>query len=271
MLIAQLSDLHIRAPQRTVYGCVDTAGLLEQALCSLKAMPVRPDVVLITGDLTDHGQPEEYEHLRALLTGLPFPLLMVPGNHDRRGALRTAFAGFDTVMPDRGPIQYVVDDYEVRLIGLDSVSEGQHHGELGWDRLRWLDQRLAEARDRPTVLFMHHPPFQTGYALMDRNGCRDGRKLGAVMEQHPQVQRVLCGHLHRTVQVLWHGTMGCVAPSTAHQMHLDLRAAPEQRFCLEPPGFLLHWHEAGNPMATHACSSGHFPAHDIQQALARSA
>lgn len=271
MLIAQLSDLHIRAPRDKVYGCVDTAAMLRQAVTRLKSLATPPDLVLITGDLTDRGQPQEYDHLRALLADLPYPLFLIPGNHDRRIALRAAFAAADTRFPAEGPIQYVVDDFEVRLIALDSVDEGEHHGELGWERLRWVDERLAEAPERPTIIFMHHPPFHTGYAAMDRIACRDGHQLGAVIEKHPQVQRVLCGHVHRPIQVPWHGTLGCVAPSTAHQMSLDFRPDSDEQFTLEPPGFLLHWHQPGSLMATHTCVTGHFPAHDIRSALARSA
>ncbi|WP_242469881.1 metallophosphoesterase [Rhodospirillum rubrum] len=86
MLIAQTSDLHIRPPGMLVGGVVDTAAALEACVAHLQALPLRPDLLLITGDLTQQGRPEEYAHLRRLLAPLGLPLLVCPGNHDDRAA-----------------------------------------------------------------------------------------------------------------------------------------------------------------------------------------
>lgn len=259
MLIAHLSDPHIRPPGRLAYGRVDTAAFLRQAVSRLAALDTRPDAVVMTGDLTDCGLPEEYALLRDILAGLPVPFFLVPGNHDRPENLYRAFADVWPDSDDPQRMQYVVDVGEVRLIALNSVMAGKPWGELGGERLRWLDARLSEAPGRPTMIFMHHPPFATGMVPMDRIGCRDGDRLGEVIRRNPQVQRVLCGHLHRSIQVSWSGTVGCVAPGTAHQLALDLQQDRTEQFCLEPPGFLLHLWQPGTGTATHTCLTGDFP------------
>lgn len=259
MLIAQLSDPHIRPPACKAYGCIDTARLLRQAVAKIGAMERSPDVVLITGDLTDCGLVEEYVHLRELLSGLSAPVFMVPGNHDRRENLRAVFADQCPELDLPGHMHYVVDRFVVRLIALDSVVDGQPHGELGSQCLGWLDERLADDPQRPTVLFMHHPPFRTGFAAMDRIGCRDGGQLGALVQRYPQVERVLCGHVHRAIQMPWCGSLACVGPSTAHQMALDLGSGRPEQFCLEPPGFLVHLWQGADGMVTHTCVTGDFP------------
>ena len=97
MLIAQITDLHARPRGLPAYRVSETNSLIERAVDALLALRLRPDVVLVTGDLTDCGLPEEYAHLRTLLGRLPMPVYVVPGNHDRREELRDAFADWPGV------------------------------------------------------------------------------------------------------------------------------------------------------------------------------
>nr|WP_229636152.1 metallophosphoesterase [Pseudomonas syringae] len=92
VLIAHLSDLHIR-PQGMLYqGLVDSNTMCEQAIAHLNRLTPRPDVVIITGDLVDEGLPQEYAMARTLLAGIEQPLLMIPGNHDDRTLMGSIFS-----------------------------------------------------------------------------------------------------------------------------------------------------------------------------------
>src|SRR5207244_13210507 len=122
-----------------------------------------PDAIVSTGDLVESGEPEEYEHLRALLAPLRMPVFAIPGNHDAREPMRQAFGG-DGYLPAQGFLNYVIEDYPLRIIGLDTLIPGEGGGVLCPDRLRWLDEILARATERPTLVMMHHPPFVTGIA-----------------------------------------------------------------------------------------------------------
>src|SRR5438477_2286429 len=110
--------------------------------CGRRDQPARPDVAVVTGDLVDHGEPPEYEHLRALLAPLAMPVFVIPGNHDAREPLRAAFAA-DGYLPTDGFLQYAIEDYSVRLIGLDTLIPGQGGGLLCAEQLAWLDHALA--------------------------------------------------------------------------------------------------------------------------------
>jgi hypothetical protein len=155
-------------------------------------------------------------------------------------------------------MQYAVEADPVRLLALDTLVAGEHHGLLCDERLAWLDARLSEAPDRPTVVFMHHPPFATGIPPMDRYGLRRPETLGAIIRQHPQVERILCGHLHRPIQVRWHGTVATTAPSTAHQVALNLEEMP-LAFVMEPPACQLHLWEPGTGLISHTSYVGDYP------------
>lgn len=245
MLIAQISDLHIRPRGQLAYGVSETNLFAEHAIHALLRLDPQPDCVLVTGDVTDCGLEEEYAIAAELLSRLPFPAYAVPGNHDQREPFRRAFAASD-YLPDTGPLNFTVWCMSIRIIGLDSLVPGSSHGELSPGTLSWLDRTLAEQPEAPTLVMLHHPPFDTGIGHMDKARLLEGAEgLERVIAAHPQVQRVLCGHVHRSIQQVFGGTLCQIAPSVGHQVALDLHQDAASCFVLEPPEFLLHRFERG--------------------------
>jgi 3',5'-cyclic AMP phosphodiesterase CpdA len=255
MLIAQISDMHVKAEGELLYRRIDTAGFLERAVAHVGALDPRPEVVLATGDLVDGGKPEEYAHLRRLLAPLAMPVHLIPGNHDARDVLREVFPDH-TYLPPTGFLQYAIEGLPVRLIALDTLVPGKGYGELCAERLGWLEARLGES-DRPTILFMHHPPFDCGIAVFDDTRLMRGEpQLAALVRRHGNVERVMCGHVHRPIQVRWAGTMASIAPSTAHQATLDLHDKAPLSMMMEPPGLALHLWRPGTGLVTHVSYIG---------------
>ncbi|WP_018263183.1 phosphodiesterase [Methylobacterium sp. WSM2598] len=260
MLIAQITDLHLRPRGRPAYRVAETNMLVERAVDALASLQPRPDVVLVTGDLTDCGLPEEYALLRGLLGRLPLPVFVVPGNHDRREALRAALPAAWLPGAMEEFVQYVVDDWPVRLIGLDTLVAGASHGALCARRLAFLEEALAAGGDRPTLVFLHHPPFACGMEGMDRIRLLDGEpRLRALIEAHPNVERILCGHHHRPIQMRYAGTIAQVAPSVAHQVALDLNPGRESGLVLEPPAFQLHRYAPETGIVSHMVYVERYP------------
>jgi 3',5'-cyclic-AMP phosphodiesterase len=258
MLIGQISDLHIKADGKLSYRVVDTAGMLARCIEHVLALKQRPDAVVVTGDLVDFGKPEEYATLKALLAPLPMPYYLIPGNHDERGAMRAAFSDHAYLRQSDVFVQYAIDDWPVRIVALDTVIPGQSGGELCSDRLAWLESTLAAQPGKPTVVIMHHPPFETGIGHMDKIGLDGAPGLAAVIARHPNVERVLCGHIHRPIQMRFAGTIASVCPSPAHQVALDLAPDAPSRFRMEPPGYQLHKWTAGNGIVSHTAFIGEF-------------
>jgi len=258
MLIAQITDMHLKPEGQLAYGRVDTGPYLRRAVAELARLDPQPDIALITGDLVDAGVPEEYALLRTILAELPMPFFLIPGNHDARGPLVEAFR-HHTYWPAGGDLlNYVVDDYPVRLIALDTTIPGSPAGEFSAASGGWLAAKLAEEPERPTIIFMHHPPFTTGIAHMDRMGLAGTDRLAAVVARHPQVERVLCGHLHRPIQARFAGTLASTAPATAHQVTLDLKPGARGTFIMEPPGYQLHRLQEGVGVVSHTAMIGDF-------------
>ncbi len=223
----------------------------------LNALSPRPDVVLATGDLVERGQVDEYERLRDILASLAMPLYLIPGNHDDRENLVRTFDRHRYLPRDAGFLQYVVDDWPVRLVALDTLIPGKSGGRLCPERLQWLDARLAEGPDRVTVVLMHHPPFLTGIRKMDQMGLDGVSDLETLIRRHPQVERIVCGHLHRFIVRRFAGTLACTSPATAHQIALDLGQVATLATVMEPPGCLLHlWLGDGAGLVSHVSLIG---------------
>ncbi len=272
MLVAQITDMHIlaagklfHAPNRATppgadpgWSRIDTAAHLARAVAALNALKPRPDVNLITGDLVEHGNADEYANLRDLLAPLAMPYFLIPGNHDNRDGLREAFAGHG-YFPAAGFLQYVVEDHPLRIVALETHIPGAGGGELCAERLGWLDDALAAQPKKPTLVMMHHPPFASGIEHMDRSGLRDPAAFAAVIARHPQVERILCGHLHRTIDRRFAGTVAGTCPATAHQLVLDLNPGTPAEFIFEPPGYQLHLWREGEGLVTHTAVFGDWP------------
>lgn len=256
MLLAQISDLHILAPGSLAYGRIDTALYLSRCVDALNRLDRRPDAVLVTGDLVDNGHPDAYRHLRALLAPLDAPWYLMVGNHDDRAALRAVFDDRPELSACGEFVQYAFDAGNLRVIALDTLSPGNDGGNLCATRLAWLAEQLDAARSMPVVIALHHPPFVSGIRFMDeiRLDPADGARLEALVRQHPNVERVICGHVHRAIVARFGGTIAWSAPSTAHQVALELRDDGPAAYVMEPPGFALHLYTAESGLVTHYVS-----------------
>ncbi len=253
--ILQLTDLHVRPKGMAAYRVCESTVLTERALRAAARM--QPDVVIITGDLTDCGLVAEYELLAGMLNRhLAMPVYVIPGNHDRREVLLEHLPG----TRHHGEfVQYAIDAGPVRLVMLDTVVPGAGHGSLDGGRLEWLDHTLAAASSQPTMIGMHHPPFLCDIAHMDQINLLDHAAFAAVIARHPQVQRIVCGHHHRPVAAQVAHAVASISPSVAHQVELDLDPAAPPAFVLEPPAFQMHLWSPASGFVSHTVMVESYP------------
>jgi 3',5'-cyclic AMP phosphodiesterase CpdA len=249
MLIAQLSDLHLCAG-----GFLATKNVYaERAVDAVMRLDPRPDVVILTGDLTEFGTAEEYDLLLRLIGPLPMPVYAIPGNHDIREAMRASFRPFG-FLPEAGPLSFVVETRPVRLIGLDSIIPGRVEGALPAATLDLLDQALSSAPGTPTLVFLHHPPMACGAASKDGIRLFSGaERLAEIVSRHAQVERIVAGHHHRAIQARFGGTLCQVAPPVRYMSPAERGEEARHETDEEPPGFLLHRWVPGAGLATHLC------------------
>ena len=260
MLICQLTDLHVRPVGEAANRLVETNLFTERAFRAVSRLIPRPDVVVITGDLTESGQDAEYANVaRMLRKYLPMPVFVIPGNHDQRAPFREAFRHLPGVTADPHYVQYAVEDHAVRLVMLDTLVPGAAHGELGAEQLEFLDRTLAAVPDKPTIVAMHHPPFVCGIAHMDRINLRTAREFTAVIARHRQVERIICGHHHRPVVARVAHAIASISPSVAHQVEMSLDPHDAGAFIFEPPAFHLHRWTPTDGIVSHTLYVEDFP------------
>jgi 3',5'-cyclic AMP phosphodiesterase CpdA len=259
MRVAQLTDLHVGYRLRVGNGEVDTVDQVRRAVAHVNGLEGPVDRVVLTGDLTADGRPEEYAALRRLLDDLEPAYHVLPGNHDERRALLEAFGDAPGLEAHGGFVHFVVDDLPLRLVGIDTSEPGRVSGRLCEARLAWLDERLGQAPELPTLLCMHHPPFVTGMAAFDAGGFEGADRLAALLEAHPQVRALIAGHVHRPISVAWCGRLGFVAPSASFQFGLEFRHGMPLARVLEPPGIgLISWGPQTG-LAAHVAYVGAYP------------
>jgi 3',5'-cyclic AMP phosphodiesterase CpdA len=259
MLIAQISDPHIRPSGVLYQGLVDSNAMFQAAVDHLNALSPAPDLVLLSGDVVDEGTPAEYAMARDMLSRLRAPVLAIPGNHDERETFRSHFAA-DGYLPAEGPLHFVAGDRgPVRIVAVDVTVPGLHHGEVDDAAAAWLDGELAAEPDRPTIVMLHQPPFDSGIPYIDTYNCRQGGRLADIVARYPAVERIVCGHIHRSMQLRFAGTLLCTAPSTTTAIALRLQADAKPASHIEPPAFLLHHWKPDTGLITHVVPIGTFP------------
>lgn len=244
MLIAQVTDLHIGFDRDNPHEVnVRRLNLVIDKINDIRPVP---DLLLVTGDLVEHGDDEDaYAHAHALAGRWRGPTLFALGNHDLRANFRKALP--QVPADGDGFIQY--DEYHggIRLIVIDTVEEGRHGGAFCERRAEWLAERLAEDRTTPSLVVLHHPPVDTGIPWMSADP-REGwvQRLKAVIEPAQQVKALLAGHVHRPIAAQFAGKPLIVCPSTAPMVALDLDDVdpgyPDGRALIiaDPPAFALH-------------------------------
>ncbi len=243
MLVGQITDIHVGYER----GNREEGNVLRlrQVIDRLCNGPNRPDLLLLTGDLTEHGDAESYAVLAEELRACAIACHAIPGNHDRREALAAAFPPPGRM--DQGFIQYAIETAGLRMLFLDTLEEGRHGIAFCAARAAWLTAELERVPDQPVLIVMHHPPFDSGIEWMDPPpGSQAIARFHAAVAPHRDRARVISGHLHRVIHANREGVSMMSAPSIAPPVGLDLRPldvdAPDHRALItrEPPGYALH-------------------------------
>ncbi len=250
MLIAQISDLHLAEWGQKTFGIAPMAEHLERCVQHINNLPIPPDLVLVTGDITNNGLLEEAERAAHILARLHAPWYILPGNHDDRATLRAAFPPETWPTEHATFIQYTIETEPLRLIGLDTIIPGAPGGEICPDRAVWLEAQLAQEPEKPTLLFMHHPPARFNVIETDIDGFIGAERLQQIVARHPQVQRILAGHIHLASFTQWGSVAVSTAPSMGMHLYMDL-TMQRSAYILDDPGYQLHLWTADQRLITH--------------------
>lgn len=224
--LLQLSDPHLMADAEGTLLGMPLRDSLRRVVAEAKQDD--PDLVLVSGDLSQDGSPASYDAVADALEPLNAPCLGLPGNHDAPSALR------DTLRHSPFRPNRAFNMGRWRGVLLDSAVPDADHGRLSASALDALDSELSAHPDRPTVLALHHAPVSVGSAWLDPINLRDPDGFRSVVEAHSQVRLILFGHVHQAVEAQWNDVSLYGCPSTCFQF-----APGQDTFALDsaPPGY----------------------------------
>lgn len=256
--IAQITDAHVGRVIPFRGGVVDLYQQLQKGVDHLNRLDPQPDLLVFTGDITNHGSTNEYQRVKSLLGKLEMPCYLAVGNHDHRERLKEVFGDHHYLHQMDGFIQYVIEETPIRIVVLDTLAPGTHHGHLCHRRLEWLEATLMAAPEAPTLLFLHHPPFVTGMPYPDSLGLDNHHLLAEIIGRHPQVEAIASGHTHREATLRWQGSVAYITPSCAFSYPLEFNPVDDLDPLLEPPACrLFRWTpEVG--VVSHLSYIGHY-------------
>ncbi|MFD8981698.1 metallophosphoesterase [Streptomyces sp. NPDC059564] len=242
-VIAHLSDTHID-DERSI---VRTRTVMDY----LEALPCDLDAIVVTGDIADHGLLAEYEQARELLRSR-HPVLVCPGNHDDRAAFRQGLLGQPG---STAPINQVHRAAGFSIILCDSSIPGKDEGFIDDETLVWLEDVLAQSPgDVPVLIGFHHPPVLLHTPFVDSLRQFGEQRLAAVVDRHPQVAALLCGHAHTAATATFAGRPLVVAPGVVSTLRLpwEQYAHPADHVHLDlPPGLAFHVLDEAGILTTH--------------------
>ncbi|MGW2562860.1 metallophosphoesterase [Streptomyces sp. NPDC001514] len=254
MLLAHISDLHLDGAERA-------ADRAARTVACLRSMTRRPDAVLVTGDIADHGAPAEYAEAAELFASLDVPVLTCPGNHDDRAAYRKVLLGEGsapgTPQATGGDGAYAPINRVHRLGGYalllcDSTIPGEDAGLLDDETLEWLARTLDELGDTPALPAFHHPPATLHHGYTDPMGLTNADRLAEVLRGRHNVPAVLTGHAHTAAATTWAGRPLLVAPGVVSTLRMPWEPGEGVTDRAAPPGVAFHvLDEGGRRVTTH--------------------
>jgi 3',5'-cyclic AMP phosphodiesterase CpdA len=229
-VVVQLSDFHLGDDE-------EASARLDAVLAHVAAMAVRPDALLVTGDVLDApDRAGDYAAVGRRLAALGVPVIACPGNHDDRVRFRSLLAGD----PAEGPVDTRLDLDGLTILACDTSVAGQPWGRLEAATLAWLERELAGASG-PVLVALHHTPVPIGMPIIDAIALRRPEGLEQVLRAAPNVIGVVSGHAHTTAATTFAGLPLLVCPAVSSTILLEQEGGATPVFDRSaPPALAIH-------------------------------
>lgn len=224
--LLQISDCHLLEDPAGLYRDQNPDQCLQRLLPALKV--IRPDALVLSGDLAEDGSAAAYQRIVDHLNGLCSTIAYIPGNHDDVVLMHQIFGSAGYLS---GPI---LDWAGWSVVLLNSVVPNDPAGELADDQMAILEQ--AQSREKPTLVFIHHPPMAVGAHWIDRFPLRSPERFMAALDSQ-WVKAVGFGHIHQPFSEFKEGIQYLSAPATSVNSQVGM-----EKFTVDPTGPKARWY-----------------------------
>ncbi len=209
--VLQLTDLHLFADTTQTLQGVNTEQSLQCVLTTVAQESQQPDLVLLSGDLTQQAEAAAYQRLAKHCQAFACPVYALPGNHDDVDLINSEFS--ETKIKTEKTISMV----GWHIVILNSVISGRTEGCLAESELVFLQQALQSKPNLPTLIVLHHHA-QPVNGSMDNVMLRNSTEFNALIKGYPQVKAVLYGHVHQAYDQTINSIRYLASPSTCYQI-----------------------------------------------------
>lgn len=222
MKIIQITDTHLRADGKKLFGLTNSVKTTTAAFDFLRSLEQQPDFYVISGDLVEQGDPEGYKNLKTLIDTMPRPVYILPGNHDNKKTIMSIFAGHPSapVKSDIAPnLCYTIENFPLKTIIVDTTVSGTHNGVFLPEVETWLKEQVNRLKNDPVIVFTHHVPYKTDLTKMDEP-FENVERFVEILQSHNNIK--LCtGHMHCSVTTMIGRLLVQTAPPVSMHIELD--------------------------------------------------
>jgi Icc protein len=253
IMFAHLTDTHVNVLGKTPLFSIDAGAKLRAAFAELGKLSEKPAFVVISGDLTQDGDVEDYKFLRQLIdeeqATLGVPVHLALGNHDSRPFFREGYLNEE---PSEESYYYSFMHEGLRVIMLNTQVPGAHGGRLDEEQLVWLKDELAAPAPSGTIVVLHHPVVETPSEQMDSHLLDNPQDLANVIAG-TDVIGLLSGHIHFNSIGLFHSIPS--AAGTGVAFGLDPTTKESMKF-IDNSGYNLVLVKEGKMIVTPTAMPG---------------
>ncbi len=204
--LIHITDLHLGDNLGDQLSAVDCDQSLLQILERVQNEEF--DLLLITGDITNHGAVSAYQRLQEYLKDIaPKPIYLLPGNHDNWSNAEKVFQYL--------PKHIVLGDWQIIL--LDSNEGNHHYGQLSQQELQFLEQSLSVSQAKYSLIALHHHPVDIASPWMDAMRVKNNSEFFDIINRFSSPRAVVWGHIHQEFDKYHSGVRLLSSPSTCTQ------------------------------------------------------
>jgi len=210
--LVQVTDTHLNRNYGGELLGLDTDFSLQHVLNLVRSERENNDIVLVTGDISDHGAVDAYRRARDYFADIDGEKFWLPGNHDDRVNMASVTEGSRELSVDIRVANW-------QIVMLDTQIPGEVGGRLGDQQLQLLEECLGSAARANlfTLICLHHQPVAVGSGWLDQQMVEDADQFLALAERFSRVKGILWGHVHQPLERGHQGIKLMCTPSTCVQ------------------------------------------------------
>ena len=212
--ILQISDTHLFGDKNRKINGSNSYHNLKNVIHHVVSLEKTPDLIIVSGDLSQDCTFESYQHLANLLNRCGIKYYFCPGNHDDVDIINKVFDM--NWKKDKVDYSFDLNGWSINVI--DTSVYPDVGGELSDEQLKNLEKSLNQNKSKPTIVFMHHHPISINSKWLDNYILKNPEKFINIVKSNPQVKAVLFGHIHQVFEKSIDGTFYGSAPASCYQV-----------------------------------------------------